>query len=70
MLPFQTVAKSELVETVLHFAQFKQGLALKKQSGSKRERVSGITKLTDATEAGTFLWSRGRVCYVLYGIEH
>ena len=47
------VKKSGIVENVLHWAKSKQDLMLKKTDGSKRSRITGITKLDDANHAGT-----------------
>jgi DNA topoisomerase II len=48
------VLKSGLVENVMSYAKFKQDQLLKKTDGSgKRSRISGLTKLDDANNAGT-----------------
>ena len=47
------VKKTGIVEHVLQWAQFKQSQQLKKTDGSKKSRISGITKLDDANNAGT-----------------
>ena len=47
------VKKSGLIESVLRWAKFKHDQLLKKTDGSKRSRISGITKLDDANNAGT-----------------
>ena len=47
------VAKSGIIDNILSWAKFKEGQLLKKTDGSKRERVSGISKLDDANLAGT-----------------
>ena len=48
------VMKSGVVENVLSYAKFKQDQLLKKSDGSgKRSRISGLTKLDDANNAGT-----------------
>lgn len=44
--------KSTIVENVLQFAQFKQKQQLARKGGTKKTRVSGISKLDDANEAG------------------
>lgn len=46
------VSKSGIVENVLTWADFKQSKELKKNDGTKRQRVSGIAKLDDANDAG------------------
>jgi DNA topoisomerase-2 len=47
------VLKSGVVENVLSFAKFKQDQLMKKTDGGKRSRISGLTKLDDANNAGT-----------------
>ncbi|KAJ7542297.1 hypothetical protein O6H91_10G100200 [Diphasiastrum complanatum] len=46
------VAKCGVVERVLTWADFKQSKELKKNDGTKRQRLTGITKLDDANDAG------------------
>ncbi|XP_059649125.1 DNA topoisomerase 2 [Cornus florida] len=46
------VAKSGVVESLLSWADFKQSKDLKKTDGTKRQRITGITKLDDANDAG------------------
>lgn len=46
------VAKSGIVESLLSWADFKQSKDLKKTDGAKRQRITGITKLEDANDAG------------------
>lgn len=48
-----TVMKTGVTETVLALARFKQEQLLKKTDGRKKSRISGITKLDDANNAGT-----------------
>lgn len=47
-----SVAKSGIVESLLTWADFKQSKELKKTDGAKRQRITGITKLEDANDAG------------------
>jgi DNA topoisomerase II len=47
------VMKSNVVESVLTWAKFKQSKELKKTDGKKSDRVAGIPKLEDANWAGT-----------------
>ncbi len=47
------IAKLGLEDAVLRFAESKTGAELKKQSGSKKLRLTGISKLDDANDAGT-----------------
>ncbi|KAJ3273863.1 DNA topoisomerase 2 [Terramyces sp. JEL0728] len=48
------VLKSGVVENILSFAKFKQDQLMKKTDGSgKKSRISGLTKLDDANNAGT-----------------
>ncbi|KIW66149.1 hypothetical protein, variant [Phialophora macrospora] len=46
------VAKTEVIENILHFAQQKADQILKKSDGSRRSRMNN-PKLTDANKAGT-----------------
>ncbi len=46
------IAKTEVIENILHFAQQKADQALKKTDGSRRNRMSN-PKLIDANKAGT-----------------
>lgn len=46
------MAKSGVVENLLSWADFKQSKDLKKTDGTKRQRITGITKLEDANDAG------------------
>lgn len=47
-----SVAKCGVVESILSWADFKQSKELKKNDGTKRQRLTGITKLDDANDAG------------------
>lgn len=47
------VLKSGVLENILSWAKFKQDQLLKKTDGAKKSRLSGITKLDDANNAGT-----------------
>ncbi|KAH9992512.1 DNA topoisomerase [Russula compacta] len=47
------VSKSSIVENVLNWAKFRADQQIKKTDGSKRNRLTGITKLADANNAGT-----------------
>lgn len=47
------VLKSGVIENILSWAKFKQDQLLKKTDGAKKSRLSGITKLDDANNAGT-----------------
>ncbi|CAL5337294.1 unnamed protein product [Camellia sinensis] len=46
------VSKSGIVESLLSWANFKQSKDLKKIDGTKRQRITGNTKLEDANDAG------------------
>lgn len=46
------VSKSGVVESLLSWADFKLSKDLKKTDGAKTHRITGITKLDDANEAG------------------
>ena len=47
------VAKSEIVENVISDAEYKQRQALKRKSGAKKIKLTGIPKLDDANKAGS-----------------
>ncbi|KAH9963556.1 DNA topoisomerase [Russula dissimulans] len=47
------VSRSSIVENVLNWAKFRADQQIKKTDGSKRNRLTGITKLADANNAGT-----------------
>ncbi|KAI9451533.1 DNA topoisomerase [Russula earlei] len=47
------VSKSSIVENVLNWAKFRADQQIKKTDGSKRNRLTGVTKLADANNAGT-----------------
>ncbi|KAI4363914.1 hypothetical protein MLD38_020075 [Melastoma candidum] len=48
----QKVAKSDIMETLLSWANVQQGRDLKKTDGSKKGNIRGIPKLEDANDAG------------------
>ncbi|KDQ54971.1 hypothetical protein JAAARDRAFT_196340 [Jaapia argillacea MUCL 33604] len=47
------VGKSTIIDHVLNWAKFKADQQIKKTDGSKRTRLTGMTKLADANNAGT-----------------
>lgn len=47
------IMKSGVVDNVLSFAAFQQEKQMKKTDGHKRQRITGITKLEDANNAGS-----------------
>ncbi|KZT68795.1 type II DNA topoisomerase [Daedalea quercina L-15889] len=47
------VQKSSIVDHVLNWARFKADQQMKKTDGSRRTRLSGLPKLSDANNAGT-----------------
>ncbi|KAG2091518.1 DNA topoisomerase [Suillus discolor] len=47
------VQKSTIIDHVLNWAKFKADQQIKKTDGSKRNRLTGMTKLADANNAGT-----------------
>ncbi|KAJ3192511.1 DNA topoisomerase 2 [Irineochytrium annulatum] len=47
------VSKSGIIDNILAVAKFRSDLALKKTDGTKATRISGISKLDDANQAGT-----------------
>lgn len=52
--------KSEIVDSILNWAQSKQTAELKRKGGCKRAKLSGIPKLDDANNAGTSKVCNGR----------
>ncbi|KAL2461238.1 DNA topoisomerase 2 [Abeliophyllum distichum] len=46
------VANSEIVNNILEWAEFKEKKDLKKTDGTKSKRITGLTKLADANDAG------------------
>ena len=49
----KSVEKSGVVDSIMSYAKFKQGQALKRMGGTKKTKLTGITKLDDANNAGT-----------------
>ncbi|KAG8785302.1 DNA topoisomerase 2 [Serendipita sp. 397] len=47
------VGKTSIVESILNWAKYKADQQIKKTDGTKRTRLSGMTKLCDANNAGT-----------------
>lgn len=47
------IEKSEIVEAILQFAMFKDKQALQKKGGKKKKKLTGISKLDDANNAGS-----------------
>ncbi|KAH7926207.1 DNA topoisomerase II [Leucogyrophana mollusca] len=47
------VQKTSIIDHVLNWAKFKADQQIKKTDGSKRNRLTGLTKLADANNAGT-----------------
>eukprot|EP00775_Hariotina_reticulata_P006914 gene6914-7130_t len=47
------VAKCGVMDNILSFAAFKNQKELKKSDGAKRSRLTGVSKLSDANDAGT-----------------
>jgi DNA topoisomerase-2 len=41
------------IDSILSYAKFKQNQALKRKGGTKKTKLTGITKLDDANHAGT-----------------
>ncbi|KAA1475411.1 type II DNA topoisomerase [Dentipellis sp. KUC8613] len=50
---FKKVQKSSIVENILSWAKFRADQQIKRTDGTKRSRLTGITKLADANNAGT-----------------
>ncbi|CAI2189641.1 7136_t:CDS:2, partial [Funneliformis geosporum] len=49
---YNKLLKSKVVESILEDVRYKQNKDLKKTDGKKREKITGITKLDDANNAG------------------
>jgi DNA topoisomerase II len=49
----KAVEKSDIVDTILSYVRHQENLALKRKGGVKRVKLTGITKLDDANNAGT-----------------
>jgi len=49
----KAIEKSDIIDNILNWTKFKQTAELKKKSGSKRSKLTGIPKLDDANCAGT-----------------
>ncbi|EED89878.1 DNA topoisomerase [Thalassiosira pseudonana CCMP1335] len=47
------VEKCGVVDAIMSYAKFKQNQALKRKGGTKKTKLTGITKLDDANNAGT-----------------
>ncbi|KAG5654332.1 hypothetical protein H0H81_004286 [Sphagnurus paluster] len=47
------VQKSSIIDNILNWAKFKADQQIKKTDGTKRSRLTGLTKLSDANNAGT-----------------
>lgn len=56
------VEKSGVIDNILSWAKFKQSNELKRKGGSKRSKLTGITKLDDANCAGT---AKGKLCTLI-----
>ena len=50
---YKQVEKSGVVDSIMSYAKFKQNQALKRKGGTKKTKLTGITKLDDANNAGT-----------------
>ncbi|RHY91648.1 hypothetical protein DYB35_003287, partial [Aphanomyces astaci] len=61
-LAARVVEKSGLVENILSFAKLKQTAELKKTSGTKSVKLTGISKLDDANFAGS---AKGKDCTLI-----
>jgi len=49
----KSVEKSEIVTTIESYLTFREREALKRKGGTKKSKITGITKLDDANHAGT-----------------
>ena len=50
---FKQVEKCGVVDAIVKLSQFKENQALKRKNGTKKSKLTGITKLDDANFAGT-----------------
>ncbi|TFK76656.1 type II DNA topoisomerase [Pluteus cervinus] len=50
---YKKIHKSGIIDTILNWAKFKADQEIKKTDGTKRSRLTGLTKLSDANNAGT-----------------
>ncbi|KAL3807608.1 hypothetical protein ACHAXA_002546 [Cyclostephanos tholiformis] len=58
----KSIEKSGVVDSIMSYAKFKQNQALKRMGGTKKTKLTGITKLDDANNAGT---ARSRDCTLI-----
>lgn len=58
----KAVEKSDIVETIQSYANFREKQALKRKGGTKKSKITGITKLDDANFAGT---ARSKDCTLI-----
>jgi DNA topoisomerase-2 len=58
----KVIEKSGVIDSIMSYAKFKQNQALKRMGGTKKTRLTGITKLDDANNAGT---ARSRDCTLI-----
>lgn len=56
------VVKSEILSNIMQLVKAKEDKEMKKTDGSKKQRISGITKLDDANLAGT---KQGKDCTLI-----
>lgn len=56
------VEKSGIVEKILQYAKYKQNAELRRKTGGKQKKITGITKLDDANFAGT---AKGKDCTLI-----
>ena len=59
--------KSGVVDSIMSYAKFKQNQALKRKGGTKKTKLTGITKLDDANNAGT---AKSRDCTLVSVVCH
>ena len=63
----KSVEKSGVVDSIMSYAKFKQNQALKRKGGTKKTKLTGITKLDDANNAGT---AKSRDCTLVSVVCH
>lgn len=56
------VEKSGVVDKILQYAKYKQNAQLKRKTGGKQRKITGIAKLDDANCAGT---AKGKDCTLI-----
>jgi DNA topoisomerase-2 len=58
----KSIEKCGVIDSIMSYAKFKQNQALKRMGGTKKTKLTGITKLDDANNAGT---AKSRDCTLI-----